>query len=118
MCLAYLNRIWCSNCTVSNEFGYHSSLSCYDRYLCPWNITEFTRLALYPLTVIRKSTRRASVPTSSLTGHSTTERQWYSIAEWNSKAIPYSGAASAEYILIVYLSVLHIVTGFGVQTAR
>ena len=52
-CLADLNRIWCSYCTVRNKFGYHSSLPCYDRYFCPWNINGFSCFTLYPLTVKR-----------------------------------------------------------------
>jgi len=31
VCLPYLIRIWCSDCTVRDKFSYHSSLPCHDR---------------------------------------------------------------------------------------
>ena len=57
-CLAYLNRIWSTDWTVRKKFGYHSSLPCHDRHLCPWEINEFSCFTFYPLTVTRTWFRR------------------------------------------------------------
>jgi len=52
------NRIWYANCTVRNKLGNRSSLSCLDRYSCPWKINKFSCFIFYPLTVTRTWTRR------------------------------------------------------------
>ena len=62
-CLEYLNRIWSRDCSVHNKFGYHWSLPCYNLYLCPWNINEFTCFIFYPLTVTRTWTRSNEIYT-------------------------------------------------------